>query len=56
MNLFQNVMFPKENFTCAIFILFISYYMIPGAGHLTARVSPPREIANFVKKNAHARG
>ena len=32
--------FSKENFACAIFILFISFYTILEAGHLSAHSVP----------------
>ena len=49
--------FSKENFACAI--LYIIYWFLydPGGGAFTSSQCPhPGEFANFIKKNANARG
>ena len=44
--------FSKENFACAIFILFIGFYTIPpggGGGAFASSQCPhPGEFANFI--------
>ena len=57
-NDWKNVMILQENFACAISILFISFYMILGTGHLPAHSVPsPGNFSIFIKKkNTHARG